>query len=411
MPIILNKQELGTNRLRQEALEILEAGLEAIDTEKIIRRKVRVENGILCVEDINKKITCMTPLPFGEGSGVGRVYFVGIGKCALDGAIVLQDIIGDYLTIGAVIGVQDVKAAEALVARGRIRYFKGTHPLPSEQNVEATKEILKMVENLTENDLVITLISGGGSALFELPIPEVDLDTIIQTTKDLTAIGTDIYELNKVRKGFSQVKGGKFAQFCYSAQIVSLIFSDVLKNDIGIIASGPTVLDIPNERVKNILLVSNHDALIAMKYKAENLGFNTTIETEILSGDAVLMGKYITRREPIRKTCILFGGETTVKVHGNGIGGRNQTMALSALSHMKKNSVLICAASDGWDNSDHAGAIADEELLKKAKSLNLSPQEFLDKSNTYNFFKTAGGAIYTEKLGSNVSDLYIMLYK
>jgi len=148
-----------------------------------------------------------------------------------------------------------------------------------------------------------------------------------------------------------------------------------------------------------------------MKTKAEELGFNTTIETEKLSGNASEVGEKLALKEPKPKTCILFGGETTIKIKGNGIGGRNQETTLSALSHMPPNSVLVCAASDGHDNTDHAGAIADQELFQKAKKLNLSPQEFLGRSDSYNFFKQAGGAICTGKLGSNVSDLFIMLYK
>jgi len=245
------------------------------------------------------------------------------------------------------------------------------------------------------------------------------LEHIIDKTKELTAKGADIYELNTMRKSLSQVKGGKFAEICSPAQMVSLIFSDVLGNDIGMIASGPTVLDTPSERVRNILVLSNHDALLAMKNKAESLGYDSIIETETLSGNASEVGKELAQREPKPGTCILFGGETTVKLPAfapesglrRGEGGRNQEMTLSALSYISDNSILVCAASDGWDNTDHAGAICDKELFEKAKSLNINPEEYLEKSDSYNFFKKIGGAIYTEKLGSNVSDLYIIIYK
>ena len=388
MSIILNKEELATNPLRKDALEILEAGLEVIDTEKILQKKF---------PDIVKNF---------DLKSYNKIFFVGIGKCALDGAKVIEEILGDYLTEGIVL---DIKQGNLK----KIRSLAGTHPYPSEQNVEATKEILKMVGSLTEKDLVICLISGGGSALFELPMPGITLDNIIEKTKELTAKGADIYELNAIRKSMSQVKGGKFAKLCYPAQIISLIFSDVLGNDLSVIASGPTVLDEPSEKVKNILLVSNHDALEAMKVKAEEFGFNTTIETEVLSGNAAEMGKELAIRKPKSNTCILFGGETTVRVPQNhGIGGRNQEMALSALLYLRPDSVLICAASDGWDNTDHAGALTDTELLQKAKNLNLVPEEFLMHGDSYNFFKNIGdGAICTGKLESNVSDLCIMLYK
>ena len=280
MSIILNKEELATNPLRKDALEILEAGLGVIDTEKILQKKF---------PDIVKNF---------DLKSYNKIFFVGIGKCALDGAKVIEEILGDYLTEGIVL---DIKQGNLK----KIRSLAGTHPYPSEQNVEATKEILKMVGSLTEKDLVICLISGGGSALFELPMPGITLDNIIEKTKELTAKGADIYELNAIRKSMSQVKGGKFAKLCYPAQIISLIFSDVLGNDLSVIASGPTVLDEPSEKVKNILLVSNHNALEAMKVKAEEFGFNTTIETEVLSGNAAEMGKELAIRKPKSNTCIL----------------------------------------------------------------------------------------------------------
>jgi glycerate 2-kinase len=414
MSIILNKEELGTNELRKNALDILEAGLEAIDTEKVLRKKIRIENENLIIQNGNTDESTVVPLSYsGRGArGEGKVIFIGIGKCALDGAKVIEDILGDYLTEGIALDVREAAEAESLVNRGKIKYYQGTHPLPSEQNVEATKEILNMVGDLNKNDLVIALISGGGSALFEFPKSKFNLDTIIEKTRELTAQGADIYELNVARKEMSQVKGGKFARIIAPAQVISLIFSDVLGNDISVIASGPTVLDEPNEKVKNILLVSNRDALIAMKIKAEELGFDTTIETEKLSGNASETGKELALRESKSKTCILFGGETTVRVPQNhGIGGRNQEMALSALMYMSPNSVLVCAASDGWDNTDHAGAIADAELFQKTTASGISLEQFLMYGDSYNFFKQVGGAICTGKLGSNVSDLYIMLYE
>lgn len=439
----MNKEELATTPLRRNALEILEAGLEAVNTEKILRKKLRIENNNLIIQNGNTTESMMVPLPLSgggvRGEGEGKIIFVGIGKCALDGAKVIEDILGDYLTQGIVIDVKPETEASDLK---KIKYFTGTHPYPSEQNVEATKEILEMVESVTEKDLVITLISGGGSSLFELPTSP--LETLIGITKELTRKGADIYELNTVRKHLSQVKGGKFARLCFPARVVSLIFSDVLGNDISMVASGPTVIDTTTfkdakkilekygislpflslsqggelgagsgfEKVKNILVVSNHDALVAMKNKAEELGFSAVIETETLSGNAREIGKELALREPKPGTCILFGGETTVKiVEDHGMGGRNQEMALSALSYIKSGSVLICAASDGHDNTDYAGAIVDSELFEKAKNLNLSPEEYLEKSDSYNFFKKISGGIYTEKIGNNVSDLCIMLHK
>jgi glycerate-2-kinase len=301
-----------------------------------------------------------------------------------------------------------------------------------------------MIKGVTEKDLIITLISGGGSSLFCLP-NNISVETLIEITKNLTQKGANIFELNTVRKHLSGVQGGQLAELCYPAKVISLIFSDVLGDDISMIASGPTVTDkttvaeatqilskydlldfyLPSgkelketpkdpkyfENVKNILVVSNKNALEAMKNKAEGLGFETSVESQIISGYANQVGKEMVSKKATPKSCLLFGGETTVKISGNGVGGRNQEMALAALSEVQPNSILVCAASDGWDNTDHAGAIADTELFQKAKKLGVSPKEYLENSDSYNFFKKVGGAIYTGKLGSNVSDLYIMLYK
>ena len=158
MSIILNKEELATNSLRKDALEILEAGLEAIDTEKILRKKISIENDNLIVQDGIGTESTVIPLPLTRGGVRGEVFFVGIGKCALDGAKVIEDILGNYLTDGIALDVKEGKL-------NKIKSLIGTHPYPSEQNIEATKQILKMVENLTEKDLIICLISGGGSLL------------------------------------------------------------------------------------------------------------------------------------------------------------------------------------------------------------------------------------------------------
>lgn len=423
MSIILNKDELleTNSELRSCALEILEEGYLAINTEKILRERIVLEKGgTLCIEDTG--FQC---------SFYDRIFFIGIGKCAFDGAKVIEDILGDKLTDGIVL---DVKAG----VLQRIQSYAGTHPYPSEINMSVTRQILDMVKGVTERDLVLILISGGGSSLLCLPY-QIDCESLVEITKTLTKKGADIHELNTVRKHLSEVQGGGLAKICYPAQVISLIFSDVLGNDISMVASGPTVFDTTTNEdaknilekydiqspslletpkdpkyflsVKNTLVCSNENALKAMKLKAENLGFNTLIEDRALAGDATEVGRTFASREPSPKTCILFGGETTVKVKGNGEGGRNQEMALSALSYLKPNSLLLSAASDGWDNTEFAGALADTALLEKAKNLNLIPEKYLAESNSYHFFKQVGGALCTGRLGSNVSDLYIMLYE
>ena len=432
MSIISNKEELleSDAELRGQALEILEAGYSAIDTEKILKDKIKLDGENFSVDGESFSL-----------KSFNKIIFIGIGKCALDGAKTIEGILGDYLTDGIAL---DVKSADEASGLKRVRYFTGTHPYPSEINVSVTGQILEMIRGATEKDLIITLISGGGSSLFCLP-NNISVETLIEITKNLTQKGANIFELNTVRKHLSGVQGGQLTELCYPAKVISLIFSDVLGDDISMIASGPTVIDkttvaeatqilskydllnfyLPSgkelketpkdpkyfEKVKNILVVSNKNALEAMKTRAEDFGFETSVESQIISGYANQVGKEMVSKKAKTKSCLLFGGETTVKISGNGVGGRNQEMALAALSQVQPNSILVCAASDGWDNTDHAGAIADTELFQKAKKLGVSPKEYLENSDSYNFFKKVGGAIYTGKLGSNVSDLYIMLYK
>lgn len=424
MSIILNKEDLSDSNMRKDALEILEAGFSAINTEKILRKKISFKDGTLCINDNNYKCSLYE-----------RIFFIGIGKCAFDGAKIIEEMLGDSLTDGIVL---DVKYGELK----RIKSFEGTHPYPSEINVSVTKKIIEMVSGVTERDLVLVLISGGGSSLLCLP-HGINYQTLIEVTRTLTKNGADIFELNTVRKHLSEIQGGQLAKICYPAEVVSLIFSDVLGDDIGVVASGPTVMDnttvddaskilskygilglcIPPdcslretpkeekyfEKVRNVLVATNKDALLAMKEKALGLGYKVEIESRTLSGNAIEVGKNLAEIELEPKSCLLFGGETTVKIKGNGFGGRNQEVALSALSHIKDGYILISSSSDGWDNTEYAGALADSLLLAKTKQMGLNPQEYLDKNDSYNFYRIVGGQIITGRLGVNVSDLFILL--
>lgn len=430
MSLIKNRSELlkENGKLRGDALDILEAGLEAINTEKVLKSKIFLNGDTFCVDAVS------------EG-GMGfqcqffeRIFFIGIGKCAFDGAKVVEDVLGDKLTAGIVL---DVKAG----VLKRIKSFQGTHPFPSETNMSATKQILEMVADVTEKDLILVLISGGGSSLLCLP-HEINCESLTSVTQELFKKGADVFELNTVRKHLSEVQGGGLAKILFPAQVVSLIFSDVLGDDLGMIASGPTVYDhttvddalnilkkyeIPSDmilqslietpkdpryfaKVRNFLLVSNQNALGAMNEKAGELGYESKIETKTLFGDAEEIGKKIASIKIKPKTTILFGGETTVKIKGGGVGGRNQELALSALSYLPENAVLVSLASDGWDNTPCAGALADKKIFKKAKSSGLDPKKFLEESNSFSFWQKLGdGGISTGRLGSNVSDLVIML--
>lgn len=426
---IQNSKELAISPLRKDALEIIEAGLESIDTPKIMEENVRVENGELFIR--NKKI---------DLNGIKKIFVVGIGKCALEAGEVIEKILGDLLTGGIVLDVQGKKLL-------KISSLVGTHPFMSEANIDATREIINLLSGMTENDLVIFIISGGGSALLCQP------DNF--TCQDETAIvkclfdsGVPIKEMNTVRKHLSLARGGFLAKYAYPAKVVSLIFSDVLGDELEFIASGPTVLDTTTvsdaeavlnkydiwgkclvkpailietpkdekyfKNIDNILIVSNSVALEAMRKSAEKLGYKTVIKTNTFFGEAKEIGPKMIRElsDADKRSVLLYGGESTVTIiKKSGKGGRNQELVLSALPHLKGGELIVSFDTDGRDNTDFAGAFGDSHTNEKAGKLKLNPEEYLASSenNSYYFFEQTGDYLMTGNTGSNVSDIIIAM--
>ena len=423
--MIKNFSELETSELRKQALLIAESGYEAIDTEKVVTSKISYNSkttelqveGQSFILNKYKKITC-----------------IGFGKAAFHAVKALQEKIGSAITCGFVL---DLKAG----ALENITCRVGTHPYPTEVNVAATKELLAMVENTEEDDLVIFIVSGGGSSLLCYP-NDINCDTESSIIDTLSKEGATIQELNTVRKHISKIKGGYLAKVCYPGTVLSLIFSDVPGNDLSVIASGPTVLDhttvadaerILNkykvlelcklqscslietpkeekyfEKVHNILLVSPIQAIHAMQEKAKDLGWETEIYSSSYQGMVDVLAKDIFSKAK-SKICLLGAGEANVNVKGKGLEGRCQAIALHAIDVVKEQQVFLPLASDGEDHSDAAGVILDSEVSKRAKALNLIPQDFLDNNDSYHFFEKTGNLIFTGKTGSNVSDFFILL--
>lgn len=424
---IKNFQELAKNDLRKAVLEIAEAGLEAIDTEKIIKEDVRLENDELFIKD---KIFSLNK--------TGRIFVVGVGKCSLEAAAVLEDVLRERIFDGIVI---DVCGGKKL---NKIKGCLGDHPFPTERNINATKEIISLLADTKENDLVIFIVSGGGSTLLCQPT-----NFTCQNEKEiiecLFRAGAEIEEINTIRKHISFARGGFLAKYAYPAQAVSLIFSDVPGDKTEFIASGPTVKDTTTvsdakrildkygicekcgfseeslietpkenkyfERVENVLIVSNQNALEAMKKKSEELGFSAKIYSVCLSGEArKIGGKIIDELEKApEKTVLLYGGETTVNIVGQGKGGRNQELALSALSFVGENEIIASIASDGKDNAEFAGALCDAGTKRKSEKLRLDIENYLNNNDSFHFFEKTGDYILTGDTGSNVSDLVIAL--
>lgn len=424
---IQNFDTLAVTDARKAILRIAEAGLEAIDTNRVMRGALRLDGEQLFVggQMINLR-------------EIGKLVFVAIGKCSAEAATVAEEILGDRIARGVVV---DVKVCPFM---RRLETFCGTHPLPSSDNLAAAEAILRTLEGLTERDVVIFVISGGGSTLLFLPENKANREetTIFNL---LTEKGATIQELNIVRKHISLARGGHLARCAYPARVVSLIFSDVRGDDIAAVASGPTVRDtttmedavtvlgrfdvlkvcpIENcglietpkedkyfERVSNVLVVSNGRALEAMREKAESLGFAAKIRSAELKGEAIDVARMISDdiHAAVSETVLLWGGETTVKVRGTGIGGRNLTVSASALGDIKEGEEILSIASDGRDHGLYAGAICDTITKNDAVAAGIDVAKVLENSDTYPFFEKIGNYLVTGDTGSNVSDLVIAL--
>lgn len=418
---VKNFKELATTANRDMALQIMEAGLEAINTEKVILNSVKLENNTLKVSGQDFDL-----------SKFKNIKVVGFGKASIEGAVALEKILGPKISQGVAIGLRQAETQY-------IETFAGTHPRPSEANLEAGAKIFKIVNDSTEQDLVIVLVSGGGSALLAYTKEECEqgarlYDSFLKT-------GKTISEINTVRKHLSVLKGGGLAELAYPATVIGLIFSDVPGDNFHDVASGPTykdktsiqdvekiikdnnlgdfdLMETPKEdkffeRVHNFVLVSNGVALQAMSDKASEFGLKANIlSTNLYDEPPVLIKKIFGAQE--KNSVVLAAGEPSMSVpKSGGKGGRNLHLGLMALQDISidKDLVFLSFASDGLDNTDVAGAVVDYETIKKAESAGVHPGEYLEKFDSYNFFEKTGDLIHTGPTESNVSDLMILLNK
>ncbi len=404
-------------------MNIVEAGLRAIDTKEAVRRAVKLQGNILEIQrrryDLKK---------------FDRVFVIGIGKAAHDAAQELERQLGTRISGGLVI---DVKAGKLK----RIKCVKGTHPLPSMKNVRATSRIIELVQGLSSKDLLVTIISGGGSALLAQPY-QLKCEHLIKINEYLLKCGASIHEINTIRKHLSEVKGGQLAQLAHPATVASLIFSDVPGNDLSVIASGPTVMnqttvkdarqvlkkyrvfekckvpycepvETPKEekyfrKVRNYLLVSNQVAVEAMRAEAKRRKYRPRVLSTRLEGEARQVGTKLIRSART-KEALIAAGETTVKIKGKGKGGRNQEVVLGALTKLPQDTLIISVASDGIDNTPVAGALVDQTVIDLIQKKNLDPKTTLKNNDSYEFFKRLNCQIKTGMTGANVSDLMLVL--
>ena len=381
----------------------------------------------------------------------GPVTAISIGKAAWTMASAAAEVLGSSLARGIVL----TKYGHAQGPIPGIEILEAGHPLPDEGSIRGTRRILEVVESLREGDRIVLLLSGGGSALFELPAPGIELEDIADLTEQLLSCGADIVEINTIRKRLSAVKGGRFAQRCGNRQITAVVLSDVLGNRLDSIASGPVSPDVSTvadaleivgkyqlslrDEVLAALaqetpkVVSNCEAIIAgsvealceaAAVEADKLGYAPLVLTTSLQCEARAAGSLMAslaaearrsgnRKYGVDRPCaIIAGGETVVRLAGTGKGGRNQELALAAALEIRglDDVVVVAVGSDGTDGpTDAAGGIVDGESADRIAATGTKPEVYLDNNDSYHALAAVGDLIQTGPTGTNVNDLMFVL--
>ena len=443
--MVKNRDELATTELRRQALAIIEAGIERVLPETIMRTA-------LSYDPISKSLRVKNATYHVAN---GRIFVIGGGKASGLMAEALEDTTGaDNIFTGI------VNCKGGAYRTKKIKIIKAGHPIPNTRGLNGVKQMLALKDkhSINDNDLVICLISGGGSALMPCPIDDISLEDKQETTQLLLNCGAEIHEFNAVRKHLSGIKGGRLGEFYSPTNVVSLIISDVIGDDLDTIASGPTYPDSTTfqdaygvlekydltasapesvlaylkmgcsckaaetpKRLTNChnhIIGNNRVALEAMAQKAEELGFKPLIVTAEQKGDtteaACMRAGEILKSKYQGYNAIIIGSETTPKLPANaGKGGRNQHYAAVSMLAMKSYPGHWLAASVGTDGSDYlpdvAGAMVDNETLLRATVRGIEVKKYIDRFDSYTLFKKIGRAlIITGNTGTNVSD--VMLY-
>ena len=398
--------------MKKTLLEIFKSGVRNADPYDLVIRHMGLTNNKLYVLSKNKKITI-------DLKSYNRIIVVGAGKASAKMAYAIEKILKGKIDTGLV-------AVKSIYKKPfkKIKQIAAGHPIPNEKSKNAAQKIFDLVENVDEKTLVIGLISGGGSSLLCLP-KDISLKTKIQLTDKYLKSGVDIFKLNRIRKKLSMIKGGKLAQRMLPATSLNFILSDVVGDDISIIASGLT--DYQDDRIKNIIIGNNMSGLKGCEQRAKRLGFTTILIKKPITGSVDQASKYFFNlaknkikqqkflKQPI---CIIAGGETTVKVKGSGRGGRCQEMVLGFLNMIKLSdfdfnrvSFLACG-TDGTDGpTQYAGAYFDFKTLKKIKTLKWDIETYLDKNDSNTALKKLNALIKTGPTETNVGDIQLLIIK
>lgn len=374
----------------------------------------------------------------------GKLVLVSAGKAAWQMAAAAVKILGEKVSGGVVV----TKYEHSMGQIGNLAIYEAGHPVPDENSYRATQAAIDAVSGLTADDLVLFLLSGGGSALFEKPI--ISADELADITKQLLACGADITEINTLRKRFSAVKGGKFAQLCAPARVFSIVLSDILGDPLDMIASGPAYPDSTtvekalsivskynlrlSQQAKDLLLVEtpkelpNAESVItgsvrqlcaAASVSAEELGYTPIVLSASLCGEAREAGSFLASiaqyyADTEKSLAFISGGETVVHLTGHGLGGRNQELALGAAKGIAgmKDTLVFSLGSDGTDGpTDAAGGWVDGLTMDRFAEKGISVDAVLQDNDAYHALKAVDGLIMTGPTGTNVNDLSVLLIK
>ena len=374
----------------------------------------------------------------------GKVVLIAVGKAAWQMADAAYSFLGNRISGGVVVTKYDHSKGKI----GNLEIYEGGHPVPDENSYRGTSAAIKAVEGLGEEDIVLFLVSGGGSALFEKPlIPSSDMARL---TSELLASGASITEMNTIRKRMSAVKGGKFALLCKPAKVFSIVLSDIIGDPLDMIASGPAYPDsstreeaeaiakaygltltdemkklLAEETPKSLDNVETHvtgsvrELCASASRAAEELGYKSFVITSYLSCIAreagVMMADIAMHNKDSKESlAFIMGGETVVKLTGKGKGGRNQELALSAapLLSSVENAAVFSVGSDGTDGpTDAAGGYVDSDTLSILKAKGIDVQKVLEDNDAYHALEKCGGLVITGPTGTNVNDVSVLLIK
>jgi glycerate 2-kinase len=431
---------LARHPMGRAVTRILAAAIHAVEPGNAIRSFVRRNGNILNVDGNDYPL-----------DKIHRIHVLGVGKAAPAMTRALADLLEDRSLTGLLISKHnDMPPLEG------IEQIQGGHPIPDERSLHAGQKAIDLLEQVGADDLLICLISGGGSALMTAPLPGIRLDETQALTAALLQCGARIDEINTIRRHVDQLKGGGVAQMAAPAHTVSLILSDVVGSPLEAIASGITAPD-PSTRedalniifhyrleknvsprilralrespenpklgdnlfasVQNVLVGSNSQAAQSALEQASREGFSTHLLQTDLQGEAREVGKSLAKKlrqilqtgKPVaRPFCLAAGGETTVTIRGSGKGGRNQELALATVPELAdlSNVMLVSLATDGEDGpTDAAGTVVTAETLNRGQKMGLSPQAFLDNNNAYHYFNPLEDLLKPGPTGTNVNDL------